>query len=414
MKSLKSVLLLVAFAILTLALVACGDKASGGSGDKEILMWSGVVGPDGDLIQKNIDQYNETDPEYPVKLVKMEGQVLNNKLATVTRSGEGVPDIAMIASETVAQYTSQGMLESWDEYIEDTEVKAENYIEEAWNVGTVDGKQYGLPVAMGTWVMYYNKDLVDKYAPGAADDNVITYEEIEQAGEAAKADGIYAYGFSWAMQNFNNLYLQMGGKFADAEGNLTINNDTAVAAMEQFKELYDKGYMNKNGEDTTMLFKNGQIIFMPEGTWMVSEMSTIEGFEWAETFTPQYDAANILQGSGADQFAMFKDENRSEEKIKGTVAFIEWLQANQLEWVKSGANPASLAMLDNEEYVEMPQSFLLKSPEAREAITIVVDEGSSHIFSEIDGAAWDMIEGKVDIKDKLAEIQQTVDDKMAQ
>ncbi len=61
--------------------------------------------------------------------------------------------------------------------------------------------------------MYYNKDLVDKYAPGAVDDGIVTYEEIEEAGAAAKADGIYSYGFSWAMQNFSNLYYQMGGKF---------------------------------------------------------------------------------------------------------------------------------------------------------------------------------------------------------
>ncbi|MFT4414386.1 ABC transporter substrate-binding protein [Fredinandcohnia humi] len=417
MKKFKLFLILsIAF---TLLVSACGNKEEGAEGDgdkggnKEIILWSGTTGPDGDLIKKNIDQYNATNPEYKVKIVAMEGGVLGNKLATVTRSGKGVPDIALIASEAVSTYHSQGMLEPWDEFIEGTEVKAENYLEEAWNVGTVEGQQFGLPATMGSWLMYYNKDLVDKYVPGAVDDGIVTYAEIEKAGEAAKADGVYAYGFTWSMQNFNNLYLQMGGKFSE-DGKPTIDNETAVAAFEQFKKLHDLGYMNKKGEDMNKLFNNGKVIFLPEGTWMLSQMSKITDFEWGQTFTPQWDANNVIQGSGADQFAMFKSEERTDDKIKGIVAFIEWLQTNQTEWIKSGANPTALGMLENEEYTAMPQSFLLKSEEARKAVTIITDPGSSYIFGEVDAAAWDIIQGKVDIKEKLKQMQQVVNDKMNQ
>lgn len=430
MKKWKTGLLFTFVLILTLSLTACGGTsssktnsgssagdsgkaASSDSGNKEILLWSGTTGPDGELIQKNIDKYNATNPEYKVKLVSMEGSVLNNKLATVTRSGKGVPDIALIASENISVYESQGMLDNWDDYINGSKVSSENYVKAAWDVGTVDGKQYGVPASMGTWVMYYNKDLVDKYAPGAADDNIITYEEIEKAGAAAKKDGIYSYGFSWGMQNFNNLYMQMGGKFAQ-DGKPTIDNDTAAATMNEFKKLYDQGYMNKNGEDTTKLFTNGKIIFMPEGTWMLSTMNKITNFKWAETFTPQWDASHIVQCSGADQFAMFKSKERSDDKIKATVKFFEWLQGNQTDWISSGANPASLSMLNNSEYSKMPQSFLLKTDEGRQAITIITDPGASYIFSEIDSSAWDMIQGKVAVKDQLAKIQKTVNDKMNQ
>ncbi|OCA87649.1 ABC transporter substrate-binding protein [Bacillus sp. FJAT-27225] len=415
----KSKLLLSLTVAASLILAACsGGGSESSSGDaknekKEIVLWSGTTGPDGDLIKKDIDRYNATNPDYKVKIVAMEGVVLGNKLATVTRSGKGVPDIALIASEAVSTYHSQGMLEPWDEYIEGTEVKGENYLEEAWKVGTQEGKQFGVPATMGSWVMYYNKDLVDKYVPGAADDNIITYEEIEKAGEAAKADGIYAYGFTWGMQNFNNLYLQMGGKFSDGE-KPTIDNDTAVKTIEQFKKLHDLGYMNKKGEDMNKLFNNGKVIFLPEGTWMLSQMEKITSFKWAQTFTPQWDANNIIQGSGADQFAMFVSKERSEEKIKSIVKFLEWLQGNTTEWIKSGANPTALGMLDNQEYTDMPQSFLLKTDEARQAVTIITDPGSSYVFGEIDTGIWDMIQGKADIKEQLKKIQQTVNDKMAQ
>ena len=172
---------------------------------------------------------------------------------------------------------------------------------------------------------------MNKYAPGAMDDGYITYAEIEAAGAAAKADGIYSYANTWSMQNYSNLYLQMGGEWLDAEGKININNETSVAVAEELKKLNDLGYMVPNGEDANKMFLNQKLIFLPEGTWMLSNMEKITNFTWKETFTPQWDANAVVQCSGVDQFAIFKSsEERSQEKMQGMVSFLEWLQSNQL------------------------------------------------------------------------------------
>ena len=49
---------------------------------------------------------------------------------------------------------------------------------------------------------------------------------------------------------------------------------------------------------------------------MLSNMEEISDFEWGETFTPQWDAENIVQGSGVDQFAMFKKKKNGLMKRK--------------------------------------------------------------------------------------------------
>ena len=98
--------------------------------------------------------------------------------------------------------------------------------------------------------------------------------------------------------------------------------------------------------------------------------------------------------------------------MQGMVSFLEWLQSNQLEWVKSGANPSALAMLENEEYLAMPQSFLLTTEEGRSAININATEGLSYVFNEYDTRAWDMITGKADIAATFEEIQKIVNEKM--
>ncbi len=422
MKIRKLITCFTALAVASGMLAACGDSktsadngeaAEGGAGAQEILLWSSATGPDGERIQKTIDAYNATNPDYKVKFVSMQADTFNTKLSTAGRSGKGVPDLALVASEALPTYQSQEMLVSWDEVIAGTELKRENYVESAWDVGNLNGSQYGIPATMGSWVMYYNEDLMNKYAPGAMDDGYITYAEIEAAGAAAKADGIYSYANTWSMQNYSNLYLQMGGEWLDAEGKININNETSVAVAEELKKLNDLGYMVPNGEDANKMFLNQKLIFLPEGTWMLSNMEKITNFTWKETFTPQWDANAVVQCSGVDQFAIFKSsEERSQEKMQGMVSFLEWLQSNQLEWVKSGANPSALAMLENEEYLAMPQSFLLTTEEGRSAININATEGLSYVFNEYDTRAWDMITGKADIAATFEEIQKIVNEKM--
>lgn len=419
----KLVLVMSLLLVLSLALTGCGNSNSASKtgsnssgnngGSKEITLWSSTTGPDGAKIQQNIDQYNATNPEYKVKLITMQGTTFNSKLASVTRSGQGVPDLALIASESVSSYQSQGMLQPWDQYIKGTKVTASNYLKEAWSVGTISGQQYGLPSTMGTWVMYYNPDLVNKYCPGAVTNGVVTYSSIEKCGAIAKKNGIYSFGNAWGMQNFNNLYLQMGGHFS-ANGKPTVDTPTAVKTIQEFKKIYDEGYMPTKDQNPDQLFMQGKIIFLPEGTWMLSQFQTIKGFKPVETFTPQWDASHIVQASGADQFVMFKSNARTDAKAKAEVQFIQWLQGNQLTWIKSGANPTALAMLNNADYTKMPQSFLIKDSRARNAIKIITDPGASYSFGAIDSAFWDMVDGKADINSKLKEVQQTVNSQMGQ
>lgn len=127
---------------------------------------------------------------------------------------------------------------------------------------------------------------------------------------------------------------------------------------------------------------------------------------------PQWDPSNIIQCSGADQFVIIRSKTeRPKEKLDGMVDLMTWLQSNQLEMLKSGANPSSVAMLENEEYAKMPQAFLLKDEKARDAVNVITTPGLSYVNSEIDTRGWDMIQGKADITQTMNEIQQVAEQK---
>ena len=418
MKAKKLLGMFLITAMSACMITGCGADKAGSAGKAanedsgEILLWSSATGPDGEAIKATIDKYNATNPAFTVKFVSMEAATFNTKLTTAGKSGKGVPDIALVASESLPTYLSQGMVESWDNVIAGTEVKRENYISGAWEAGTIDGSQWGIPATMGSWVMYVNKDLAEKYVPGCLDDGFITYEEMEQAGEAAKADGIYTTATTWSMQNFMNIYQQMGGSWVDADGKVSVNNEYSVNAVNEYKMLNDKGFLVPQGEDGGKLFLNGKVVFLPEGTWMLSTMQTITDFEWVETFTPQWDLDNIVQCAGADQFAMFKSaEPKSDKKLAGMVDFLVWLQGNQLEWCESGAIPSGIAMSENEVFLSLPQSFLITSETGRDKVRINTTEGTNHVFSEVDARMWDMISGTADIESTFEEIQKIVNEK---
>lgn len=248
MKFSKAAIVVGATLLCGIVLSACGSGGGNSSKSSEILLWSSTTGPDGEKIKKTIDEYNATDPDFKVKLVSMQGDTFTSKLTTAGKSGKGVPDLALVASEALPTYKNQEMLDSWDDMIKGTELDRSNYVEAAWDTGTLEDSQYGIPATMGSWVMYYNKDLVDKYIPGALDDGIVTYEEINQAGEKAKADGVYSFGYTWGMQNYSNLYQQMGGQWQDQDGKINIDNEYSYNTVQEFKNLYDAGYMCQTGK----------------------------------------------------------------------------------------------------------------------------------------------------------------------
>jgi len=95
-------------------------------------------------------------------------------------------------------------------------------------------------------------------------------------------------------------------------------------------------------------------------------------FEWGITNSPQIsdNLDQAVNWASSHQFVMFKNEARSEEKTKGVMDFIEWLRTNSLEWARAGQNPATLDILNEEEYNEMPQSLFISTPGQQETLSI--------------------------------------------
>lgn len=400
--------------VLLVALSGCSSSSSSSTQDKnEIIYWNPFTGPDGENMKQIVNEYNKTNPKYKIKNVSIEANDMYTKIPTVVNSGKGIPDLTIVHAERIKQFVDNDILTSFDDKLADyPEIKAENYVSAGWDIGEINGSRYSLPLDVHSFVMYYNKDLLEKYAPTALDDSVITFDEIKEAGENSKKDKITGIGITWTRPIFLSIYNQLGGDITSDGETPTLNTPEAKEALQLLKGLVDDKITNKDGEDPGQLFKSGKAIFYPEGIWMQNSLNESEKLNWGLTSFPQISPDKIVNWTSSHQFVMFKDENRSEEKTQGMMDFLNYVRENSLPWAKAGQNPAALATLENPEFKELPQAFLVEDPELQKSLKIFDYKYNGFVAEEVDKLVGDAIFGKLDIDKGLKAAQKAVEDKI--
>ncbi|BFH63453.1 ABC transporter substrate-binding protein [Paenibacillus azoreducens] len=401
--------------VLLVALTGCGTtSSSSGTAKNEILYWNPFVGPDGENMKQIVNEYNKTNPKYKIKNVSYKDSDMYKKIPTVVNSGKGIPDLTIVHAERIKQFVDNDLLTPYDNLLANyPEIKSENYVPAGWNIGDINGSRYSVPLDVHSFVMYYNKDLLEKYAPNALDDNVITFDEIRAAGEKSKKDNITGVGITWTRPIFLSIYNQLGGDITSDGETPTLNTPEAKEALQLLKGLVDDKIANKDGEDPAQLFKSGKAIFYPEGIWMQNSLNEAKNLNWGLTIFPQISPDKIVNWTSSHQFVMFNDKNRSEEKTKGIMDFIDYVRENSLPWAQAGQNPAALAILESPEYKKLPQAFLIEDPELQKTLKIFDYKYNGFAAEEIDKLVGDAIYGKLDIDKGLKTAQKAVEDKIA-
>ncbi|MBD8068660.1 extracellular solute-binding protein [Bacillus sp. PS06] len=409
----KAVLMFSLLFMFAMALSGCSSSSSGSS-KNEILFWNVFTGPDGENMKQIVDAYNKTNPEFKIKNVSIEADDMYTKIPTVVNSGKGIPDLTVVHAERIKQFVDNEMLATYDDVLADfPDISEDNYVPAGWNIGDINGSRYSVPLDVHSFVLYYNKELLEKYAPNALDDNVVTFDEIRTAGEVSKNDGVVGTVVTWTRPTFLSIYHQLGGDITSDGETPTLNTPEAKEALELLKGLVDDKITNKDGEDAGQLFKSNKAIFYPEGIWMQNSLNDVESLDWGITNFPQVSPDNIVNWTSSHQFVMFKDESRSEEKIKGMMDFLDYIRENSLPWAQAGQNPASLSTLENPEFKELPHSFLIEDPELQKSLKIFDYKYNGFVAEEVDKLVGDAIFGKLDIDEGLQKAQKAVEDKIA-
>lgn len=398
--------LLGAAALLLGVLSGCGNK-------NKITMWTPLTGEDGGVMDQMVEEYNDTDPEFPVEHVVSPD--LYTQIYTVMSTGEGTPDLSIIHADRVAGFERQGMLEPLDDIMTThSDLNQDNYIEQAWEVGNVDGNQYAIPLDIHSNVLYYNKDLLEKYdATSFLDDDVLTIDEIMSL--SGKLDeGDYAINNSLISWVLLGLVVDLGGDISDEEGNPTINTPEMEEAMQALVDIQEEGLMTPNGEDGYAMFQGNQVLFSSDGTWSSLAFDQVEDLNYGVTNIYSFDPDNFHNRSSAHVFAMLDNDERTDEKEQGIADFLTWVRENSITWAEAGQIPASREVFESPEFDDHQQSFFTSSQEELDSLHIFMYEHYGYVEAAINTVINDVLYGEMSVEDGLQAAQSEVEDLIAE
>ena len=158
-----------------------------------------------------------------------------------------------------------------EDYMKDT--FEESYLE----VGNIDGKQYGMPWTMAAITMVYNPEIL---TAAGWDEPPTTIDEFEQCMADIKEydPEIIPYALSTkdvtCGADFVPWAWTFGGGIWDEDGNVIINNEASVKALDWYKDMLDKGYvtMDVGRSEARQMFAQGKVAFYDDAVVAKSQV----------------------------------------------------------------------------------------------------------------------------------------------
>lgn len=397
--------------VLSLAMLLAASTAMAAV---EIDYWSVFTGGDGATMQSMVDAFNASQDEVHVNHTPMTADDLYQKIPMTVQTGSGVPDVAVVHIERIPNFVTNEMLYAYDmDLINDAAgIVAENYNQAAWTASDIDGEHYGIPLDVHSYVTYINKDLFDKYDLNEfVADGYITFDEIRQLGDKARAAGYEGeiFNLGWMRAQMLGYYAQEGDGLLSQDGvHPSINNDSMKKAMETMKSLSEDGYTTVKNTDYSSKFYGGELLVWTEGIWM--KAAVVDAGINFEMFPGVcYAPETCKSWTSSHNFVQFADEERTEEEDRAVAKFVNWMGENSLTWAKdAGQCPSHLSINNVAEFKDMPQSFLA-DPARVDELNIYSYEYWGLFDTAFSRVGWDFVDA-MSIEDALVQIEKEIND----
>ncbi len=397
--------------VLALVLVLAMVPASLAETTVELDFWTVFTGEDGVNMDQLVADFNTANPGIKVNHMKMDAGDLYTKAPLAVTSGEGVPDVAIVHAERIAQFVKDGIVMPFTDVLANGDFAPEQYLSAGWNLGEIEGTRYSLPLDVHSWVCYVNLDLLAQYdleTPVLAD-NIITWDEVKAVSEKAVVDGNTGIALTWNRPYILSMYYQLGGKMSEDGTAATLNNEKFIQVLNDLKAMHDAGLTSVDGDDPFAgLFVSGMEVFCPEGIWMNNGLKEVP-FNYTMAIFPQYDASNVKFWASSHQFVEFKKET-TPEKQAAVAKFLQYVRDNSMLWAQAGQTVASLKLLEDPAYKEMKQAFL-----ADYASSMVVSDFINYglVVDTLDPQGWESVFGRMTSEEYATALQQKVDEKIS-
>lgn len=289
---------------------------------------------------------------------------------------------------------------------------------------TVAGSLVAMPWFTDAGVLYYRSDLLEKYGEQAP----TTWEELTRIAKKVQdgereAGNPRIWGFVWQGRAYEGLTCDAlewissfnGGTVVSPDGEVTINNPQAVAAVELAASwvgnISPPGVLNYAEEEARGVFQAGDAVFMRNWpyAWALSQSadSPVRGKVGVVALPKGGEDGRHAAALGGWQLAVSKYSKHPEEAAS-LVAFLTSADEQKRRAVVGSFNPTIASLYEDPEVLEanpffgsLYETFVNAVPRP----STVTGSKYNRVSNEFWNAVFNTLSGKASAADSLADLE---------
>lgn len=317
---------LIAGALTTatvVALTGCGAGGGDSAGPTEITFSYLWGGEEAKVLEEIIADFNDSQDEIVVTGVSSPD---TQKQLTSMSSSNGSFDISDNFGNTVGAWASKGILAPLDDAIAAEGIDVDDFVPSAMEQMTYDGKIYSLPIAIHSFQLLYNTQLLEEAGvtpPTTMDELAQAIQKLTKVDDSGKITQLglgsandsttlttlgYAFGGSWDGED--------GPTPADA-GNLEALQWYQDNVVEPVGAEAMATFVSGQGEYLSAQdpFFSGKVAMIIDGEWRSASAAKVApDFEWGVTAIPAASAEleNSTQVTASTLFIPANSKHKEE------------------------------------------------------------------------------------------------------
>lgn len=325
-----------------------------------------------------LDRHQDIAKGITIEMVQTEGHAQSREKITMTAlagATDDLPDATYLDPVNIMDLAQGGLLRDETEYLQPY---LSEMVDGAANDATISGKIYGLPDSVRPNVLFYNKDIFDKY--GVDPEMMTTFDGYIEAGRQLKekSNGTVYLSYvspsskTWRYWGRRGLMPQANAKIWDDEGNIVIGDDPGTKlAMTTLDTMIQEDLLLKSEIMEPALYdaiNNQQVATFYIGAFwdefLRKNCQAVSG-QWRVMTSPVFEEVGTTGAPVSSYFCIVnKGDNVYAELLEMMWHDFHFDVESRNEWVNKMeaenapySNPISKSMLEDEFWKEPSEYY---------------------------------------------------------
>lgn len=358
----KKLIIVGSIILATLGLAACSNKQNQSQAKMPtkvtktttVVFWHSLTGHGKASLEKLTKEFEKQNPKIKIKLQSQGGNYsdLQSKLTSTLQSPKNLPTITTAYPGWLYTAAKNKMLVNLTPYVNNKAIGWGSYANSnikssLWDGAKINGIQYGVPFNKSVEVLFYNKDILDKYNVKVP----TTMAELKTAAQQIYEKSDHKIGGA-GFDSLNNYYmLGMKNKGIDFNNKIDFSGKDSKDIINYYADGVKAGYFQTAGTQKYLSYPfAAQKIAMFVGT-IANDSYITQGMtkKFNYDVAPRPAKYNVQQGTDIYMFS-----NATAMQKTAAFKYMKFLVSknSQILWAKStGYFPVNDKALTDENYL---------------------------------------------------------------